>query len=50
MAATLATQEFILKKKSSFGSSVVPVQTAIPAFVGYTEKQVEVKRFDQHTY
>ena len=38
MAATLATPGVYIEEKSSFGSSVVPVQTAIPAFVGYTEK------------
>ncbi|MDB2315299.1 phage tail sheath family protein, partial [Flavobacteriaceae bacterium] len=27
-----------IEEKSSFGSSVVPVQTAIPAFIGYTQK------------
>lgn len=38
MAATLATPGVYIEEKSSFGSSVVPVQTAIPAFIGYTEK------------
>lgn len=38
MAATLATPGVYIEEKSSFGSSVVPVQTAVPAFVGYTEK------------
>ncbi len=38
MATTLATPGVYIEEKSSFGSSVVPVQTAIPAFVGYTEK------------
>ena len=36
MATTLATPGVYIEEKSSFGSSVVPVQTAIPAFVGYT--------------
>ena len=38
MATTLATPGVYIEEKSSFGSSVVPVQTAIPAFIGYTEK------------
>ncbi|MBT4825100.1 MAG: phage tail sheath family protein [Flavobacteriaceae bacterium] len=38
MAATLATPGVYIEEKSSFGSSVVPVQTAIPAFIGYTQK------------
>jgi uncharacterized protein len=38
MATTLATPGVYIEEKSSFGSSVVPVQTAVPAFVGYTEK------------
>ena len=38
MAVTLATPGVYIEEKSSFGSSVVPVATAIPAFVGYTEK------------
>ena len=38
MATTLATPGVYIEEKSSFGSSVVPVQTAIPAFVGYTAK------------
>ena len=38
MATTLATPGVYIEEKSSFGSSVVPVATAIPAFVGYTEK------------
>ena len=38
MAATLATPGVYIEEKSSFGSSVVPVATAIPAFIGYTEK------------
>jgi phage tail sheath protein FI len=38
MATTLATPGVYIEEKSSFGSSVVPVQTALPAFVGYTEK------------
>jgi phage tail sheath protein FI len=38
MATTLATPGVYIEEKSSFGSSVVPVQTAVPAFVGYTQK------------
>jgi len=38
MATTLATPGVYIEEKSSFGSSVVPVATAVPAFVGYTEK------------
>ena len=38
MAVTLATPGVYIEEKSSFGSSVVPVQTAIPAFIGYTQK------------
>ncbi|MGK0412778.1 MAG: phage tail sheath protein FI [Polaribacter sp.] len=38
MASTLATPGVYIEEKSSFGSSVVPVQTALPAFIGYTEK------------
>ena len=38
MAATLATPGVYIEEKSSFGSSVVPVATAIPAFIGYTQK------------
>ena len=33
MATTLATPGVYIEEKSSFGSSVVPVQTAIPAFI-----------------
>jgi hypothetical protein len=38
MATTLATPGVYIEEKSSFGSSVVPIQTAVPAFVGYTAK------------
>ncbi|MDG1940835.1 MAG: phage tail sheath C-terminal domain-containing protein [Flavobacteriaceae bacterium] len=38
MAVTLATPGVYIEEKSSFGSSVVPVKTAIPAFIGYTQK------------
>ena len=38
MATILATPGVYIQEKSSFGSSVVPVQTAVPAFIGYTQK------------
>lgn len=38
MASNLATPGVYVEEKSSFGTSVVPVPTAVPAFVGYTEK------------
>jgi phage tail sheath protein FI len=40
MATTLATPGVYIEEKSSFGSSVVPVKTAIPAFIGYTSKAI----------
>lgn len=38
MAQVLATPGVYIEEKSAFPSSVVAVATAIPAFVGYTEK------------
>ena len=38
MASNLATPGIYVEEKSSFGTSVVPVSTAVPAFVGYTQK------------
>lgn len=38
MASNLTTPGVYIEEKSSFGTSVVPVPTAVPAFVGYTEK------------
>lgn len=38
MSTSLATPGVYIEEKSSFGSTVVPVQTALPAFVGYTAK------------
>ena len=38
MATKLATPGVYIEEKSSFGSTVVSVPTAVPAFVGYTEK------------
>ncbi|MFT5780052.1 MAG: hypothetical protein ACI837_003013, partial [Crocinitomicaceae bacterium] len=36
--ATMKTPGVYIQEKDAFGSSVVPVPTAIPAFIGYTEK------------
>lgn len=38
MATVLATPGVYIEEKSAFSSSVVPVATAIPAFIGYTQK------------
>lgn len=38
MAQVLATPGVYIEEKSSFPSSAVQVATAVPAFVGYTEK------------
>lgn len=38
MATVLATPGVYIEEKSAFGSSVVPVATAVPAFIGYTKK------------
>lgn len=38
MASNLATPGVYIEEKSSFGTSVVPVATALPAFIGYTER------------
>ena len=38
MATKLATPGVYVEEKSSFGNTVVSVPTAVPAFVGYTEK------------
>lgn len=40
MATVLATPGVYIEEKSAFGSSVVPVATAIPAFIGYTQKAI----------
>ena len=37
MASNLATPGVYIEEKVLFGTSVVPVATAIPGFVGYTE-------------
>ncbi|MEY3194348.1 MAG: hypothetical protein RIQ78_445, partial [Bacteroidota bacterium] len=38
MGKVLATPGVYIEEKSAFSSSVVPVATAVPAFIGYTEK------------
>ncbi len=38
MATVLATPGVYIEEKSAFASSVVPVATAVPAFIGFTEK------------
>jgi phage tail sheath protein FI len=38
MATVLATPGVYIEEKSAFSSSVVPVATAVPAFIGYTQK------------
>jgi hypothetical protein len=38
MAIVLATPGVYIEEKSAFASSVVPVATAVPAFLGYTQK------------
>lgn len=38
MGKVLATPGVYIEEKSAFSSSAVPVATAVPAFIGYTEK------------
>lgn len=38
MATVLATPGVYIEEKSAFASSVVPVATAVPVFLGYTQK------------
>ena len=38
MAKVLATPGVYIEERSAFSSSVVPVATAVPAFIGYTQK------------
>ena len=38
MAKVLATPGVYIEEKSAFSSSVVPVSTAVPAFIGYTSR------------
>ena len=40
MAKVLATPGVYIEEKSAFSTSAVPVATAMPAFIGYTEKAV----------
>ncbi|MGB5979749.1 MAG: phage tail sheath family protein, partial [Cyclobacteriaceae bacterium] len=40
MATSLATPGVYIEEKSAFPSSVAGIPTAIPAFIGYTEKVV----------
>ena len=44
MATKLATPGVYVEEKSSFGNTVVSVPTAVPAFVGYTEKASNATR------
>jgi len=44
MAKQYATPGVYIEEKSAFSNSVVAVSTAVPAFVGYTEKAVAGKR------
>ena len=41
MAQVLATPGVYIEEKSAFPSSAVQVATAVPAFVGYTEKALK---------
>jgi len=38
MAKVLATPGVYIEEKSAFSSSVVPVSTAVPSFIGYTQR------------
>ena len=38
MSTTMKTPGVYIQEKDAFGNSVVPVATAVPAFIGYTEK------------
>jgi hypothetical protein len=40
MSSKLATPGVYIEEKSSFGNTVVSVPTAVPAFVGFTEKAI----------
>tara|TARA_B110000046_G_scaffold184300_1_gene222424 strand:- start:142 stop:1614 length:1473 start_codon:yes stop_codon:yes gene_type:complete len=44
MAQVLATPGVYIEEKSAFPSSAVQVATAVPAFVGYTEKAVRANK------
>ncbi|MFN6945485.1 MAG: phage tail sheath family protein [Cytophagaceae bacterium] len=41
MAQNLATPGVYIEEKSAFGNSVAGIPTAVPAFIGYTEKTVK---------
>ena len=40
MSTTMKTPGVYIKELDAFGNSVVPVPTAIPVFIGYTEQTV----------
>ncbi len=40
MAKVLATPGVYIEEKNAFPNSVVPVATAVPAFIGYTKKAI----------
>ncbi len=40
MAQTFKTPGVYIEEKDAFPSSVVPVETSVPAFIGYTEKAI----------
>ncbi len=44
MAKTPRTPGVFIEEKSAFPNSVVPVATAVPAFIGYTEKAIRDKK------
>ncbi len=44
MAKTIATPGVFIQEKSAFPNSAVPVPTAVPAFIGYTEKATQNKK------
>lgn len=48
MAKVLATPGVYIEEKSAFPNSAVPVPTAVPAFIGYTEKAVMNKKDLKH--
>jgi len=48
MAKVYATPGVYIEEKSAFPNSAVPVATAVPAFIGYTEKAVRDKKDITH--
>ena len=44
MAKVYATPGVYIEEKSAFPNSAVPVATAVPAFIGYTEKAIRGKK------